>query len=274
VDYAAFLRDAAMLSEPRDLKLLRDARGECDLALGIDSNYAFAHDVLGGIMMLQGDLAEADSELRTALRLDPRLVDVHIPLGAVALSRGRPAEAVAQYTAFLDTDQSNPRAHLGLGEALFAQGRVNDATNQYAEALRLLPRFPEAHHQMAAALALLHNPAGAVAEYRMALAISANRPDTLNNLAWMLATDPHAEIRNGADAVKFASEACRLTQDKYPMLLGTLAAAYAEAGNFDLAIGTAQQAHDLAVAQGNTNLVAKNNELLALFRTRMPYREK
>jgi hypothetical protein len=168
---------------------------------------------------------------------------------------------------------SNYIAHLCLGEAFFMQGRVADATNQYAEALRLKPHYALAHHQWAIALAQEHNTADAVAHYRMALAINPNRPDTLNNLAWTLATDPDAGIRNGADAVRFAAAACKLTQSQNPLMLGTLAAAYAEAGNFSEAIATAHQAHDLAVAQGKTDLAAKNTELLALYNAHKPCHE-
>jgi len=264
VDYAAFLRDAMQL---------KDARAECEEAIRLDTNYSFAHDVLGGILLLQDDFAKADSELRTALRLDPRRMDVYLPLGAIALARNQPPEAAAQYSAYLDTDPSNPRAHLGLGEALFMQGRVADATNQYAEALRLFPQFAEAHHQWAIALAQQHDTPGVVAHYRLALAMNQDRPDTLNNLAWILATDQHAEIRNGPDAVKLATAACSLTGYQNPMLLGTLAASYAEAGNFDEAIAIGQQAHDLAVAQGRTDLAARNNELLVLYRSHTPYHE-
>jgi Flp pilus assembly protein TadD len=189
------------------------------------------------------------------------------------MARNQPREAAEQFTAFLDTDRSNPGAYLGLGEALFMQGRVADATNQYAEALRLFPQFAPAHYQWAIAIAQQHDTAGAVAHYRMALAIDPNRLEALNNLAWILATDSHAEIRNGADAVKFASAACKLTQGQNPLMLGTLAAAYAEAGDFDQAVATAQQAHDLAVAQGKTDLATKNSDLLVLYKAHKPCRE-
>ena len=264
VDYAAYLRDTMHL---------KDAREQCEEAIRLDAKYAFAHDVLGGVLLLQGDYAKADSEFRTALLLDPRRVNVYMPLGAIAMARNQPGDAAALYTAYLDTDPSNPRAHLGLGEALLMQGRVGDATNQYAEALRLFPQFAEAHHQWAVVFAQQHNTAQAVAHYRSALAINQERPDTLNNLAWILATDPHAEIRNGADAVKLATSACSLTGYQSPLMMGTLAAAYAEAGNFDEAIATGQQAHDLAVAEGKTDLAAKNNELLVLYQAHKPCRE-
>ena len=264
-DYAAFLRNASLLPQ---------ARQECETAIRLEPNYGWAHHVLGGIFLLQGKYTEADAELRTALRLDPARVDVHIALGKVALARNLPAEAAAQFTAMLEFDNSDPEAHCGLGQALARQGKLEDARAQYAEALRLSPRYPDAHHQLAVVLALQHHPAEAVLQYRMTLEIYPDRPDTLNNLAWILATDPRPEIRRGAEAVKFASAACQWTHDQDPLMLGTLAAAYAEDGDFDEAIATAQQAHDLAAAQGKTDLAARNLQLLALYRARQPYHEK
>ena len=118
-DYAAYLRD---------IKDLEVARMECDIAIHLSSNYAFAHDVLGGILLLQGDYGHADSELRTALRLDPRRVDVHFPLGIVALKRNQPQEAQAQFLALLATDRFNLRACIGLAEAYDQAGDFDKAT--------------------------------------------------------------------------------------------------------------------------------------------------
>jgi Flp pilus assembly protein TadD len=264
-DYAAYLLSASQL-EP--------ARAECAKAIRLSANYAWAHHVLGGVLFQEGKLEEADSELRTELRLDPSRVDVHVALGQVAAARNLPAEAAAQFRAMLDHDNSDPRALVGLGVALAMQGRLNEARAQFEETVRRAPQDSEAHHQLAVVLAAQHNNAAAVSQYRMALELQPDRPDTLNNLAWILATDPHAEVRNGAEAVKFASAACRLTQGQNPFMLGTLAAAYAEDGNFDQAVATAQQAHDLAAAQGKTEIAARNLQLLEIYRSRHPYHEK
>ena len=264
-DYAAFLYNASQLQL---------ARAECEKSIQIEPNYGWSHHVLGSISLLEGRYDEADAELRKALRLDPARADVHLDLGKVALRRNLPVEAAAQYSAMLEMEHSNPQAHVGLGQALAMQGRLDDARAQYAEALRLAPQFAEAHHQLAVVLALQHNIAEAVLEYRTALEINPDRPETLNNLAWILATNPRAEIRRGAEAVRFALAACKLTQNQDPLMLGTLAAAYAETGNFDQAIASAQQAHDLAAAQRKTDLAARNLKLLEIYRSRQPYHEE
>jgi hypothetical protein len=57
-------------------------------------------------------------------------------------------------------------------------------------------------------------------------------------------------------------------------MIGTLAAAYAEAGRFGEAVATAQKAHDLALSAGKQEIAAKNQELLELYRSHHPFHEK
>jgi Flp pilus assembly protein TadD len=112
-----------------------------------------------------------------------------------------------------------------------------------------------------------------IAHYKEALRLKPEWPEVLNNLAWLLATHPKAQFRNGDQAVRLARRACDLTKHQQPIYLGTLAAAYAEAGNFERAIESAQQAHDLAARLGQQILADRNRELLEIYRARKPYRQ-
>jgi len=94
-----------------------------------------------------------------------------------------------------------------------------------------------------------------------------------NNLAWSLATDPQAANRNGALAVKLAEEACKETQYNQAMVVGTLGAAYAEAGRFDEAILAAHRAIDLASQSGNQTLLEENQQLLGFYQKHLPYHQ-
>jgi hypothetical protein len=97
--------------------------------------------------------------------------------------------------------------------------------------------------------------------------------ELLNNLAWLLATCPQASVRNGPEAVQLAEKACQLTRYQTTALVGTLAAAYAEAGRFDDAIATAQKACALAAKTGDQARLQKNRELLELYQQHLPYHE-
>jgi hypothetical protein len=98
-------------------------------------------------------------------------------------------------------------------------------------------------------------------------------PEILNNQAWTFATSPAANIRNGTRAVALAERACELTHYQKTIYVGTLAAAYAEAGQFDEAMAAAEKACTLAEKSGEPNLLQRNRELLALYRRHQPYHE-
>jgi hypothetical protein len=112
-----------------------------------------------------------------------------------------------------------------------------------------------------------------MAQYREALQRKSNLVEALNNLAWMNATHPNAALRNGREAVELAERACASTARKQPVLLGTLAAAFAEVGEFEQAVATATEARNLADALGQKDLAARNQALLELYRRGKPYRD-
>jgi Flp pilus assembly protein TadD len=170
-------------------------------------------------------------------------------------------------------DPTDPNAHCGMGQALTRQGKLEEGRAQFLEALRLAPKDAEAHYYLGVLLAEQHHTAEAMTEYRTASEIQPNRPDALNNLAWILATDPRPEFRNGAEAVQMATKASSLTGNRSPFFIGTLAAAYAEAGRFDEAVAAAENAVDWATKAGNTALAQRNRELLVLYQSHKPYRD-
>jgi Flp pilus assembly protein TadD len=89
-----------------------------------------------------------------------------------------------------------------------------------------------------------------------------------------MATSHDAALRNGSEAVALAGHAVELTRGREPMLLGTLAAAYAEAGDFDKAVETQQKAAELANQQGNAQLAAMLQGRLAVLQGKNAIRER
>jgi tetratricopeptide (TPR) repeat protein len=142
-----------------------------------------------------------------------------------------------------------------------------------SEASPIDPAFSEAQIKIAQNLCQQGDFAGAVASYRLALQTHPDLPDLLNNLGWLLATCPDAHIRDGAQAVKHAGRACELTHYGVTPMVGTLAAAYAEAGRFDDAISMAEKACMMASESGDQDLLKRNQELLALYLKHQPYHE-
>jgi hypothetical protein len=144
---------------------------------------------------------------------------------------------------------------------------------EYESALRANPNDAQTHGQLALLLQNQVETEEAIKHYRETLRIEPDQLAMLNNFAWILATCPDARFRDGAQAVQLAERACKLTNYRQTMPVGTLAAAYAEARRFDAAIATAQKACALAEAAGEHELLQKNRELLELYRAHKPYRD-
>ena len=110
-------------------------------------------------------------------------------------------------------------------------------------------------------------------EFQEMLRQDPNEKVALNSLAWILATHPDAAMRNGAEAVKLAQKAVALEKEDQPVLLDTLAAAYAETGRFKEAVQTAEKAQAAAVRRGDKQLSGSIQEHLAIYRAGKPIRE-
>ncbi len=260
---------------------------------------------LGNLLWDMGNLDEAAKNYYSTLRNVPDFEDAHYRLGYIFLQQKKWPEAEVQFGEVLRLNYNNVNGHAGLGCALAAQDKTTEAEAEYSNALQLKPDdamirkalalttqkaetekalaslfdslktrpTPEIHGQIAAIQTLQGEFQDAVSHYLEALRLRPDSPDVLNNLAWLLATCPDAHIRNGSQAVGYAGRACELTHYHMTPLVGTLAAAYAEAGRFDDAISTAEKACAMASESGDRDLLKRNQDLLALYLKHLPYHE-
>jgi Flp pilus assembly protein TadD len=242
-------------------------------ALQIKPDFEEAHNNLGIALFQKGNVDEAIARYQKALQIRPGYADAHNNLGNALLQKGRVDEAITHYQQALQFNPGYAKAHNNLGIAWFQKKNVDEAIAQYQEALQIKPDYAEAHINLGNALFKSGSVNEAIPHFERALQINPDSLEVLNNLAWLQATSPDAHIRDGVQAVAYAERACELTHYGVTIFVGTLAAAYAEAGRFDDAIATAQKACALAAAAGEPALLEKNQELLALYRTHQPYHE-
>src|SRR5262249_22137597 len=113
----------------------------------------------------------------------------------------------------------------------------------------------------------------AVQQYQLTLNLDPEMVEALNDLAWIFASSPDADLRNGQEAVRLAQHACELTQFKIPLMGGTTAAADAAAGQFPEAVRRAEQAADMASSLGRMEVARRNRALAELFRSHRAYHE-
>jgi len=175
----------------------------------------------------------------------------------------------------------NQIAHQDLAAALQARGDIAGSRKHSRQAAIIhaqttLEDFPldvPTRNDLGVLLIQNGDVRGGIREWETSLEINPNDGNALNNLAWILATFPDDSVRNGKRAVELGEKATALPGGNAPIILRTLAAAYAEAGDFSKAIETAQRAIESADAQRNTSLAATLQHEIELYRASTPYRE-
>jgi tetratricopeptide (TPR) repeat protein len=276
-------------------------------ALEIDPEYADAHLNLGVALAQSGGLDEAVVHDRRAVQINPDSPEAHNNLGVALFSQTNLTDAITQYreALALDPGYANARRNLGkallhagdfagafacfqqpntpdsdpltrwnkLGRDLLQEQAWDEAIICLQQAAKIDPRAPDTFPFLGMAFFKKGQIREAIAAWQQALEIAPNQLYVLNNLAWLLATTPEATLRDGAKAVVLARQASQLSQDANPMVLHTLAAAYAEAGSYAMATATARHALELAVAQKNDALAATLQKEIKLYDANSPVRD-
>ncbi len=242
-------------------------------AVELQPNSAVHRYNFGYALVQKGQVDEAITQFHKALEIQPDSAIAHHNLGTALLQKGQVDEAINQFQKALELQPNYPDAHNNLGLALLQKGQVDEAITHCQKALKLRSNFPEACYNLGNAFVQKKQIHEAIACFQKALELEPNNPNTLNQLAWLLATSPDAFIRNGPKAIQLAQQADRLVGGQSPVILRTLAAAYAGNGQFPEAVATAQRALQLATAQNDAALVNDLKTQLGFYQAGSPYRD-
>jgi len=255
------------------------ARGQIDeaitcfrKALELKPDYAEAHYNLGVTLVTCGQIEEAIAHYQKAIELKPDYAEAHRSLGTVLFQLGQIDEALVCLQKALEIEPDSAEIHNNIGLALASREQFDDAIAHYQKALQLKPDYAGAYHNLGNILAQQARFSEAIANYHKVLEIKPDFIEAYNNLAMLLAICPDASLRNGAEAVTLAQKAVKLSGGREPIILDTLAAAYAEANRFPEAVQTAHQALDLATQQNNQALAESIKARLLLYETGRPFR--
>jgi len=214
-----------------------------------------------------GLYANPESLWRNTIRLNPDCAMAYNNLGIALLHQGRLDEAMTLFQKALKIQPDNVEAYCNLGMVFDQKGRLDEAIAQFRKAMELQPRSVLVQNNFGNLLSRMGRVDEAMAYYRQVLEVDSNSTVALNNLAWLLATASDPRWRNGGEAVRLAERACQLTQYQEAFMIGTLAAAYAEAGRFNDAVTIAQKARSVALTHGEEEIAASNEKLLELYQS-------
>ena len=241
------------------------------LDCGQDSYYA--HDNLGATLLEKGRVDEALYHFQRAMEINPNTAEIQFNFANALLQNGEVGQAISHYRKALEISPGYAEAHYAIALALVKAGETDEAIAHFNTALDTNPDDAEIHNNLAAALLKAGRRGEAIAHYKKALEIQPNYMEAQNNLARLLATSPQQSLRDGPLALELAQKANVTTGGNNPVVLGTLAAAYAETGQFTEAADAAKRALALTDSQENAAFAAALREQLALYEAGKPFRQ-
>jgi tetratricopeptide (TPR) repeat protein len=161
--------------------------------------------------------------------------------------------------------------HNNLGDAFVLRKEYDKAIREFDEAIKLDGKYVRAFDNRGGAHLRKRDYARAASDFEEAVRIDPSYFSAVNNIAWLRATCEDDKCRDGQAAVKYATKACELSAWKEGSVLDTLAAAYAEAGQFDEAVKWQEKA--LADKETEKRFGSEMRARLRLYQSKKAYRE-
>lgn len=221
-----------------------------------------------------GDFAGAIADYTAAIRLDAESVTAHFNRGYLFWATERYKEAIRDLDVVIRANPTaNARAYLYRGLAYADMGQRQAAISDFNNVLRTASTTVEGDMIRAEAAFAKGDYAAAAALFAKARRRSARDTGVLNKVAWFKATCPDAAFRNGPEAIQDSTKACEITKWRDGDLIDTLAAAYAETGDFAQAMKYQRQALASSRPHAAPNSLTEMQRHLRLYQARKPVRE-
>lgn len=226
--------------------------------------------VRANIYWQQKKYADALRDIEHILTVDPKLLEAIRMRAAILAEDEQIEEAIAGLNRAVDALPNHDGLLMNLAMFYASNSQTAEALAAYDKLLsRPVPHAP-IYRNRGDLLLNLGKQAEAIENYDKALELDPDDSGVLNNLAWVLATSPEAELRDGKRSVELAKRACEATDYKEAHILSTLAAAFAEKGDFPEAIRWSTQ----AVAIGNSEVDEQLAKELKSYEAGKPWREQ
>ena len=209
------------------------------------------HIQRGAELEKTGKIEEAIREHEAALAADPDNVQVHVNLIALYARIGDPAKAKQQFEAAIRLNPGRSDAWYNYGVLRFGEHNYPDAEQSFRRALTINPYYAEAHNNLGAIYEQQGRIDDAAGEFRQAIAHRPDYPLARFHLGRILVNQ-----QKFAEAIPQFLRALEPETEQTPLYLFSLAATYARAGDRQHALEYFQEAHDAAIAHGQSQLLA------------------
>jgi tetratricopeptide (TPR) repeat protein len=267
------------------VKMMKDdipgAMKDLDEALAINGNDPQALLLRSNLNASQGNDEQAKADLDKLIKQMPDLPQAIQLRSMIAAGKKRWGEAIADMQTLLQTDPTNARFRIQLAGYYVGDSRPRKAIELLTQVIDAIrddndadSREDKADALRARGDALLSvgRHADAVKDYDEAVKIDPTDTGVLNNLAWVLATSPDDAVRSGERSIEMGLKACELTKYQKPHILSTLAAGYAEKGDWENAKKWSAKAVEMGAKDDDVDQQLKKE--LESYKQQKPWREK
>ena len=248
-----------------------DARAMADFqeALKRDPDKWQALHNRGVSYALLGEYDKALADFNRTLKLNPKYPNAWFNRGEIYYADGQYADAVSDYSQAIRLAPEDAEAYAARAHAQFRQQRHQSAISDFTKAIELDPEDAVAVSDRGDVYSHLGFWQQAMRDYRASLSRDANFGRAHMGLAWIMATCPDARLRDAEAALEHANKAIELDGQENWHYLDTLAAAQANAGQYEQAEATIKQAIEKSPEEETAPLA----ERLNLYGADKPYRE-
>ena len=251
---------------------MKDTKGaiqDLDIALQLEPDSLWALLTRARVYQQAGDLQKAKDDIDAALKNRPGDVQALELRAALFAKEKKYDEAIKDLEELAKIAPNNPELMLQLGLFYAADKQSHKAIEKFDIALKADPKNETVYSLRGSAYLSIGKHAEAIKDYEQAIKLKPDDSELQNNYAWVLATSPEAKLRDGKRAIELAKQAAEASEYKEAYILSTLAAAYAETGDFENAVKWSTKAVEVGEAKDKDELQKE----LDSYKNKKPWRE-
>jgi tetratricopeptide (TPR) repeat protein len=265
MSWALNRRGEVRAGEGRDAEALTDF----EQAIELDPTRWQAWHNRGVSRAMSGEYEGAIADFDRTIELKPNYANAWFNRGELLYEQGDYQAAIEDYNHSIQLNSVDAAAFNSRGHAHYRLGEFQKAVDDYSQAIRIEPSNAAAYTNRGDLYADLGQFDQAARDYRAAIRIDPNMGRAYQSAAWLMATCRDERYRNTELALDAAQKAIEIDGADDFRYLDTLAAAYANAGQFEQAVETEEKAIELAP----DDVVEKYAARLALYKEGRPYRD-
>ena len=227
-------------------QLDNQAMVDFDAAIKLDPKRWKSYHHRGVCYALSGKFAEALNDFTRTIELRPEYESAWFNRGEIYYEMGEFAKAVADYDEAIRRQPNDAGFYTSRGHAYFQLRRFEQALTNYDKAVGIEPKNAERYADRGNAFRSLGQWEKAAHDFRQAINLDNRFGRAFQSAAWLMATCPEEEYRNADLAIRAAEKSMELDGDRDYIYLDTLAAAFANNGEYGKAEETVRRALHLA----------------------------